>query len=76
MDGHDLTCTLTREELKEFCMAHLDKLIGPSIMDNMNGAKEHLKNVEEVVVTGGMSQLHVFREVVTEIFKKQPLTFV
>ena len=43
MDGHNLTCTLTREELKEICMTHLDKLVEPSIMDNMKGAKEHLK---------------------------------
>ena len=55
MDGHDLTCTLTREELKEICMPHLDKWIKPTIKDLMKGAKAPISAVEEVVVTGGMS---------------------
>ena len=74
MNEHDLACCVQRDKLLDLTQFQLLKV--KSIIDDLLvGAKTTAADVEEVVVTGGMSKMNEFRFFLETIFKKDLIKF-
>ena len=75
MNEHDLACCVQRDKLLDLTQFQLLKV--KSIIDDLLvGAKTTAADVEEVVVTGGMSKMNEFRFFLETIFKKDNIKVV
>jgi molecular chaperone DnaK len=66
-----LTMTLTRAKFEQLCEPVFDRLVGPC-KAALSDAKMSTGDVDEVVLVGGSTRIPKVRELVKEIFGKEP----
>ena len=67
----DYTCTLSQEDLREIVADLLDKM-GEPIEQAISDARMDKKDVDKVVLVGGLTRMPIIREVIKEYFGKEP----
>ncbi len=66
-----LTVTLTRAKLEQIVDPLVEKTLGP-VKKALTDAKKDVKNIDEVVMVGGMTRMPKIIETVTKFFGKEP----
>src|SRR5260221_396359 len=66
-----LTVTLTRAKLEQIVDPLVEKTLGP-VKKAITDAKKDVKNIDEVVMVGGMTRMPKIIETVTKFFGKEP----
>ena len=67
-----LDTTITRQELEQECRDLLERLI-PPINEALRYSELQAGDVDEVILSGGSTRIPKVREIVAEMFGKQPL---
>lgn len=66
-----LVMTLTRAKLEELVMPLVEKTFGP-VKQALSDAKLEAKDIEEIVMVGGMTRMPLIQKKVEEFFGKKP----
>ena len=66
-----LTLTLTRAKLEQLCSEAFDRLVGPC-KQALSDAKLTAGDIDEIVLVGGSTRIPRVRQIVQEIFGKEP----
>lgn len=67
----DYSCMLSQDDLREIVSDLLDKM-GEPIEQAISDARMDKKDIDKVVLVGGMTRMPIIRKVIKEYFEKEP----